>query len=79
MQEVKDEAVITGLLEVAAQGGYAVPIRRYPEPKERELTEDEKRQLRERIEHGDADIYTLAREFGCNSSQVASIKAAMNR
>ena len=32
-------------------------LRRYPESKERELTEDEKRQLRERIERGDGDIY----------------------
>jgi transposase-like protein len=53
--------------------------RQYPEPKQRELTDDEKRQLRQRIERGDADIYALAREFGCSSSQVAGIKAAMSR
>ena len=79
VQEVKDEAVIAGLNELAAQNGYEVPTRQYPEPKERELTEDEKRQMRERIERGDGDIYALAREFGCTSSQVAGIKAAMNR
>ncbi len=59
--------------------GFEVETRQYPEPKERELTDDEKQQLRERIERGDADIYALAREFGCTSSQVAGIKAAMNR
>jgi hypothetical protein len=53
--------------------------RRYPEPKQRELTDDEKEQIRQRIERGDGDIYQLAREFGCSSSQVAGIKAAMNR
>jgi len=79
VHEVKDEAVIAGLVQLAAQDGYELPTRQYPEPKERELTEDEKRQLRERIERGDADIYALAREFGCTSSQVAGIKAAMNR
>ena len=79
VQEIKDEAVIAGLIQLAAQEGYEVPNRQYPEPKERELTEDEKRQLRERIERGDADIYMLAREFGCTSSQVAGIKAAMTR
>lgn len=79
VQEIKDEAVIAGLMQLAAQDGYEVPTRLYPEAKERELTEEEKRQLRERIERGDADIYALAREFGCTSSQVAGIKAAMNR
>jgi transposase-like protein len=53
--------------------------RRYPEPKQRDLTEDEKSQLRTHIEGGDDDIYRLAREFGCSSSQVAGIKAAMHR
>ena len=53
--------------------------RKYPERKTRELDEDEKSQLRVRIERGDNDIYQLAREFGCSPSQVAGIKAAMNR
>lgn len=79
VHEVKDEAVIAGLIQRAAQDGYEVPSRQYPEPKERELTEYEKMQLRDRIERGDADIYALARELGCTSSQVAGIKAAMNR
>jgi transposase-like protein len=52
--------------------------RRYPEPKLRELSEDEKAQMRERISAGEADIYKLAEEFGCTSSQVAGIKAAMH-
>lgn len=79
VQEVKDEAVIVGLIQLAAEGGYEIPARQYPESKNRELTEEEKRQLRERIKLGDADIYALAQEFGCTSSQVAGIKAALNR
>ena len=53
--------------------------RRYPEPKQQDLTDEEKEQLRARIERGEGDIYQLAREFGCSASQVAGIKAAMNR
>jgi hypothetical protein len=53
--------------------------KRYPGPKQRELTTGEKQQLRARIERGDTDIYQLAEEFGCSPSQVAGIKAAMNR
>ena len=53
--------------------------RRYPEPKQRDLTTEEKSQLRTRIEKGDTDIYALAAEFGCSASQVAGIKAAMHR
>jgi hypothetical protein len=54
-------------------------VRKYPEPKQRDLTAEEKSQLRGRIERGDADIYVLATEFGCSASQVAGIKAAMHR
>jgi transposase-like protein len=53
--------------------------RRYPEAKQRNLSNDEKSELRVRIERGDADIYALAKEFGCSPSQVAGIKAAMHR
>jgi hypothetical protein len=53
--------------------------RRYPEPKQRELTDDEKEQIRQRIKRGEEDTYQLAQEFACSSSQVAGIKAAMNR
>lgn len=53
--------------------------RQYPAPKQRELTNEEKSQLRTRIEKGDTDIYLLATEFGCSASQVAGIKAALNR
>jgi hypothetical protein len=79
VQQVKDETVIAALIQLAAQDGYEVVTREYPEPRDRELTDEEKSQLRGRIERGDADIYALAREFGCTSSQVAGIKAAMNR
>lgn len=44
-----------------------------------DLSDEEKAQIRERIEGGDGDIYRLAREFNCSSSQVAGIKAAMHR
>ncbi len=53
--------------------------RRYPERKQRELSDGEKQQLRERINRGEGDIYRLAQEFGCSPSQVAGIKAAMKR
>ncbi len=45
---------------------------RYPEPKERDLSDEEKARLRERIEGGEGDVYRLAREFNCSSSQVAA-------
>jgi transposase-like protein len=54
------------------------PEQEYPEKKQRELTDAEKAQLRERIDRGD-DYATLAQEFGCSTSQVAGIKAAMHR
>jgi transposase-like protein len=53
--------------------------RRYPERKQRELTEEEKEAIRSRIQGGDDDIYRLAAEFGCTTSQVAGIKAALHR
>jgi hypothetical protein len=55
------------------------PPRRYPAPKQRDLSEAEKLQLRARLEEGDSDTYALAEEFGCTASQVAGIKAAMHR
>jgi hypothetical protein len=61
-----------------ADGSKSKP-RQYPERKKRELTADEKQKIRERIERGSADIYALAREFDCSTSQVAGIKAAMSR
>ena len=49
----------------------------YPEPKERDLSGSEKARIRERIEAGEGDIYKLAQEFMCSSSQIAGIKAAL--
>jgi len=57
----------------------ASPQRRYPEPKERELTDEEKQSLRDRLGRGEGDIYVLAKEYGCSCSQVAGIKAALSR
>jgi len=54
------------------------PEQECPEKKQRELTDAEKAQLRERIDRGE-DYAALAREFGCSTSQVAGIKAAMHR
>ncbi|MEO2089362.1 MAG: GIY-YIG nuclease family protein [Gemmataceae bacterium] len=51
----------------------------YPTPKFRELSDVEKAQLRARIGRGEHDIYALAAEYGCSPSQVAGIKAAMQR
>jgi hypothetical protein len=50
-------------------------VRRYPEQKIRELSENEKEQIRARLLEGQSDIYRLAEEFVCSSSQVAGIKA----
>jgi CENP-B N-terminal DNA-binding domain len=68
---------LTRELDQPPSGGG--PQRRHPEPKPRELTDDEKEQIRQRLERGEGDTYQLAREFDCSSSQVAGIKAAMNR
>ena len=51
----------------------------YPEPKQRELNDTEKAQIRERIQQGDDNIYKLAQEFGCSSSQIADIKVSLHR
>jgi len=51
----------------------------YLEPKQRELSETEKAQIRERIQQGDDNIYKLAQECACSSSQIAGIKAALHR
>jgi hypothetical protein len=73
--EILDDALTSYLLAEREEPEQ----RKYPEPKQRDLTDDEKTQLRARIERGDADIYALATEFGCSASQVAGIKAAMHR
>ena len=52
---------------------------KYPEPKRRELSEGEKAQIRDRIQKGQDEVYKLAQEFGCTSSQIAGINAALKR
>ena len=52
---------------------------RYPDSKKRDLSDEEKARLRGWIEGGETDIYRLAREFNCSSSQVAGIQTAMHR
>jgi len=76
---IANEAVIQGLIQSASSHGFQLPIREYPEPKSNELTDDVKEEIRERIRNGPANIYLLSEEFGCSSSQIAGIKAAMNR
>ena len=49
---------------------------RYHQKKTRDLTEEEKRQIRQRIERSEGDVYKLAEEFECVPIQVAGIKAA---
>lgn len=73
--EILDDALTSYLLAEREEPEE----RKYPEPKQRDLTAEEKSRLRARIEQGDADIYALATEFGCSASQVAGIKAAMHR
>jgi hypothetical protein len=51
----------------------------YPARKQRGLSDREKRQIRERIEHGDDNVYVLAAAFTCAPTQVAAIKARMKR
>ena len=73
--EILDDALTSYLLAEHEEPAE----RKYPQPKQRDLTSDEKAQLRARIERGDADVYALAAEFGCSASQVAGVKAAMHR
>ena len=55
----------------------------YPKKKSRELTEQEKKEIRQRILELETDeielsvSQTLAKEFNCSPSQIAGIKANM--
>jgi len=51
----------------------------YPQKKKRELTEVEKEEIRKHSEKGKGNVYELAEEFGCSTSQVAGVKSTMNR
>jgi hypothetical protein len=51
----------------------------YPVRKQRDLSEEETRHIRQRIEMGEIDIYKLAEEVGCSPSQVAGVKASLHR
>jgi transposase-like protein len=51
----------------------------YPEKKKMELTEDEKGEVSRHIEKGDDNIYELAKQFGCSTSQVAGVKSYLKR
>ncbi|WP_437228012.1 hypothetical protein SH661x_000671 [Planctomicrobium sp. SH661] len=76
---IKNAVVIQGLMRTASSHGFQVPIREYPEPKTVELADDVKEKIREQIKQGQCNIYLLAEQYGCSSSQIAGIKAAMNR
>jgi hypothetical protein len=49
----------------------------YPERKQRDLDAAEKARIRARIEAGETNVYKLAAEFHCSSSQIAGIKARL--
>jgi len=51
----------------------------YPEKKSRELSEVEKEEIRKHIKRGNDCICELAKRFNCSTSQVAGVKAALNR
>jgi hypothetical protein len=51
----------------------------YPQKKKRDLTEVEKKEIRKDIEKGEDDIYELAKQFSCSTSQVAGVKAYLKR
>jgi hypothetical protein len=74
LQQLRDTVAKTEEAKMAGAAKW-----RYPERKERELSQEEKEAIRTRIQQGEGDIYQLAQEFGCSSSQVAGIKAAINR
>jgi hypothetical protein len=57
---------------------YKVGPPAYLERKKTELSDQDKQQIRARIEAGDGDVYKLAAEFGCVPTQVAAIKAWMH-
>ena len=54
-------------------------LQNYIQKKKREISEEEKQQIRDRIERGDEDVFKLAAEFHCVPAQVAGVKAVMNR
>jgi hypothetical protein len=49
----------------------------YLRKKSRDLSREETRQVRVRIERGQTDVYELAAEFGCVPAQIAGIKARL--
>jgi hypothetical protein len=51
----------------------------YLRKKRHELGENERQQIRDKIQRGDADVYRLAAEFHCMPVQVAGIKAALSK
>jgi hypothetical protein len=53
---------------------------KYPAKKDRDLTEEEKRGVRARIEELEKGVTEqIAKEFRCSPSQIAGIKARMHR
>ena len=51
----------------------------YPEKKQRELSLQEKQDIRRVILSDESGTEVLAKKFGCSTSQIAGVKAAMNR
>ncbi len=53
------------------------PLAEYIKKEQRELSDAEKEAIRLQIEQGNADVYKLAKEFGCVPTQIAGVKAGM--
>ncbi|MGC8642212.1 MAG: hypothetical protein ACP5XB_20300 [Isosphaeraceae bacterium] len=80
--DCEDEEFLAAANRLIERGGAhtaeATEQRRYPQPKERELSDKEQEQIREQLRQGEGDIYKLAEEYACSSSQVTGIKARMS-
>ena len=54
-------------------------LREYLRKKSHKLTTEETQQIRHCIKREQVDVYKLASEFGCVPTQIAGIKAHLNR
>jgi predicted HNH restriction endonuclease len=70
----------TALLELSRHGGSMVDEhRQYPEPKQRELSDEERKRIRRDIVTGDCYSYALAKKYRCSTSQIAGIKSDLTK
>ena len=52
---------------------------KYPRKKTKDLRKGDKEEIRKRIKKGGDNSFELAEEFGYSPSQIAGVKAALNR